>query len=139
MLAKSAARAALAKRLERNVVVEVFPFAAASPTAAARTGVIRHRLARRAARGSATGRRATRSATAPAAEHLHLVADDLRGIALVALLVLPLAGAQAALNIDLRSLAQVLAGDLRQPAKKGDAVPLGALLLLAALLVTPAL
>src|SRR6185437_6393374 len=112
--------------------------AAARSAATARTGIVRHGLARHAGRRPAASAR-SRAAAAPAAEHLHLVANDLGGIALVALLVLPLAGAQAALNIDLRAFFQVFAGDLRQPAEEGHAVPLGALLLLAALLVAPAL
>src|SRR6185312_2110704 len=102
MLAKSAARRLLTNRLERDVVVEVFPLAAAGPattaTATAWTGVIRHGLARHASRGPASSARSASTGSAAAAQHLHLVADDLGGIALVALLVLPLAGAQAALN-----------------------------------------
>src|SRR5690348_15990348 len=95
---------------KRDIVVEVLPLAAAGPAATtrARTGIFRHGLARHAARGAAARpRRAGSAATAAAAQHLHLVAHDLGGEALVALLVLPLAGAQAALDIDLRALAQV--------------------------------
>jgi hypothetical protein len=47
-------------------------------------------------------------------QHLHLVGADLCGVALVAVLVGPLARAQRAFDIDLRALAQVLAGDLGQ-------------------------
>src|SRR4029077_1827779 len=86
------------------------------------------------ASGSAAGAR-----PAAAAEHLHLVADDLGGVALVALLVLPLARAQTAFDVNLRALAQVLGGDLRQAPEKRHAMPLGALLLLPAGLVAPAL
>src|SRR5881227_3441091 len=72
------------------------------------------------------------------AEHLQIVADDLGRIALVSLLILPLARAQAPLDVDLRALAQVLARDLREPPEERHAMPLGALLLLAGLLVPPA-
>src|SRR5262249_37405184 len=90
------------------------------------------------ARGRPTDRRRW-ARTAPSPQHLHLVADNLGRIALVALLILPLASAQTALNVDLRALAQVLGGDLGQPAEERHAVPFGTLLLLAALLVAPAL
>src|SRR6185436_4558298 len=71
------------------------------------------------------------------AEHLHAVAHDLGGVAVLAFLVLPLARAQAALDVDLRALLQIFAGDLGQLAAEDDAVPLGLLLLLAARLVIP--
>src|SRR4029077_13984169 len=89
----------------------------------------------------APGGRGSGPAAGPgaAAEHLQVVADDLGGVAVVALLVLPLTRAQAPLDVDLRALAQVLAGDFRQAAEQRHAVPLGALLLLARLLVAPAL
>src|SRR6185437_1468387 len=120
MLAKCAGRRLLANRLERDVVVEVFALATAASPAAANggTGVLRHGLARHAAGSSAAARcRRSCSTAAPAAEHLHLIADDLGGIALVALLVLPLARAEAPLNIDLRALFQVFARDLREAAE----------------------
>src|SRR5882672_5726134 len=72
-------------------------------------------------------------------QHLHDVAANLGAVAVLPLLVLPLARAQAALDVDLRALLQVLAGDLGQAAEKGDAVPLGRLLHLAARLVLPAI
>src|ERR1700719_5205295 len=92
----------------------------------------------RAALGASASASA-RSGTAAAPEHLQLVTEDLGRVARVALLVLPLAGAQAPLDVDLRALAQVFTGDFGQPAKERDPVPLGTLLLLAALLVAPAL
>src|SRR5690606_3037851 len=64
---------------------------------------------------------------------------DLGGVAILARLVLPLAGAQAALDVELRTLAQVLAGDLRELPEEHHAVPFGALLLLAGLFVLPGL
>jgi hypothetical protein len=76
------------------------------------------------------------AAFAPA-EHLHLVGADLRGVAILAVLVLPLARAQAAFDVDLRAFLQVLAGDFGKAAEERDAVPLGGFLLLAARLVFP--
>src|SRR5438094_8109949 len=72
------------------------------------------------------------------AQHLHDVAADLGRVAVLPFLVLPLARAQASLDVDLGALLQVLARDLRQAPEKGDAVPLGRLLHLAARLVLPA-
>src|SRR5207248_5480671 len=86
--------------------------------------------------GAARGSRARPAAAA--AEHLQIVADDLGRIALVSLLILPLARVQAPLDVDLRALAQVLARDLREPPEERHAMPLGALLLLAGLLVPQA-
>src|ERR1700722_5535469 len=82
---------------------------------------------------------ASTARTAAPAEHLHLVGDDLGGVAVAAFLVLPFAGAQPALDIDLRALAQVLGGDLAQAPEQRHVVPLGAFLLLAGLLVLPTL
>src|SRR5262249_820969 len=93
----------------------------------------------RTRRGARARARAAAAATTAATEHLHVVTDDLGRIALVALLVLPLARAQAALDVHLRALAQVLGRNLRQAPEECDPVPLGALLLLPALLGAPAL
>ena len=57
----------------------------------------------------------------------------------VALLILPFTRAELALDEHLRTLAQVLGGDLAQAPEQGDAVPLGALLLCAGGLVLPGL
>src|SRR5690606_35271357 len=76
-----------------------------------------------------------------AAKHLHGSVDsdqNLRGVSLDSVL-LPLASAQLAFDIKLLALGDVLADDLRQLAAEHNAVPLGALLLLAGLLVLPAL
>src|SRR6266480_4040093 len=89
------------------------------------------------ARGLARLARLTGAGARP--QHLHDVAANLGAVAVLALLVLPLARAQASLNVDLRALLQVLARDLRQAPEKGDAVPLGRLLHLAARLVLPAI
>src|SRR5450830_989818 len=56
-----------------------------------------------------------------AAEHLHLVGADFGGVFFDAVLVGPLARAQAAFDVDLRALAQVLAGDFGQAAVEDDA------------------
>src|SRR5262245_63957917 len=98
---------------ERDVVVEIFPLAASGTArmrvfgerigTAAPTARASHSLAGAAAAAGL----APHSSTAAAAEHLHLVADDFSGVALLALLVLPLASPQAALNVDLGALLQV--------------------------------
>src|ERR1700756_4143081 len=75
----------------------------------------------------------------PPAEHLQVIADDLGRVALVSLLVLPLARAQAPLDVDLRPLAQVFPCNLREAPEERHTMPFGALLLLAGLLVAPAL
>src|SRR5712692_5359309 len=46
-------------------------------------------------------------------QHLHDVAANLGAVAVLPLLVLPLARAQTSLDVDLRALLQVLARDLR--------------------------
>src|SRR5881392_3372158 len=100
--------------LERNVIVEILAPAAGcapcgllgiGPGPATAAGPAAGRALRPGARASA----AARPAAAPAPEHLHVVTDDLGRVALIPLLVLPLAGAQASLDVDLRTLAQVLA------------------------------
>src|SRR5690606_31942505 len=63
-----------------------------------------------------------------AIQHLQLARDDLGGVTVGAVLGLPLPGAQTALNVYLRALAQVLASDLGQAVEKHHVVPLGALL-----------
>src|SRR5229473_6277285 len=126
---------------ERNIVFHVVELAG---------GLLRGRLGLRclALRGLALGglglgalaRGLARLAGAGARpQHLHDVAANLGAVAVLPLLVLPLARAQASLDVDLRALLQVLARDLRQAPEKGDAVPLGRLLHLAARLVLPAI
>ena len=53
-----------------------------------------------------------RALASAAAEHLHVPRDDLGGVALLSLLVLPLAGADAPFDVDLAALGEVLARDL---------------------------
>src|SRR5207253_1620455 len=93
-----------------------------------------------ARRGAALGGLALRDAAAAThalarPQHLHGVGDDLGGVLVRAVLVLPLARLQAALDVDLRALLEVFARDLRELAEEGHAVPLGLLLLLARLVL----
>src|SRR5690554_2304355 len=72
-----------------------------------------------------------------AVEHLQLAGHDLGGIAILTILPLPFARAQAAFDIHLRAFFQVFAGDLGQTIEKYHPMPLGTLLHLPALLVLP--
>src|SRR5690606_31863465 len=65
---------------------------------------------------------------APAAEHLHLVGDDVGEVFLDAVLPGELVVADRTFDVDLPALLQVLAGDLAELAEQLDPVPLGALL-----------
>src|SRR5262245_46007933 len=124
--------------LERNIVFHVVEVAALLR----RGGLRRRRRPRLAAVAAAPhlSRLPARLAAALApSQHLHGVAADFGAVAVLAgLLVLPLARAQAALDVHLRAFLEVLAGDFRQAAEEGNAVPLGLLLHLAARLVLPA-
>src|SRR3569832_342478 len=83
---------------------------------------------------AATAHAAARTRAA-AVQHLHLGRDDLGGVAVLAVLVLPLARAQRALDVDLGALLHILARDLGEAVEEHHVVPLGALQILAALLV----
>src|SRR5262245_21433111 len=72
------------------------------------------------------------------AQHLDVARHDLGGEALLSLLILPLAGADAAFDEDLPTLGEVLADDLGLLAPDHHPMPLGGFLLLTAL-VGPAL
>src|SRR5262249_9927 len=119
-----------ARFLERNIVVHVVELARGLLRRLALARGDRRLVVVAAARARVAHPRA-------AAEHLHALGDDLGGVALLAFLVLPLARAQRSLDVDLRALLEVLARDLRQTIEEHHAVPLGALLLLAARLVLP--
>src|SRR5207249_2409419 len=62
---------------------------------------------------------------------LHSVCHDIEAGSLLAFLVLPFAGLDAALDIDHGPLFEVLLADLRKLAPGSDAMPFGALLTLA--------
>src|SRR5690606_16051648 len=74
-----------------------------------------------------------------AAEHHELVRHDLRGVAIIAVAVLPFPRPQLPLDVALRSLPQILRRDLGEPTEERHAVPLRPLLLVACLLVLPCL
>src|SRR5690606_41640552 len=80
---------------------------------------------------------AAATAAGTAVEHLHVAGAGLGGVAVLAVLPLPFAGAQAPFHIDLGALFQVLLGDLRQAVEEHHPVPLGALLGLPGVLVVP--
>ncbi len=69
---------------------------------------------RSAAPPSGIARLQVGAAAAPAAQHLHLAGNNLGVFLVVARLVLPLAGLQAAFDIHLVGLAQVFGGDLAE-------------------------
>jgi len=75
------------------------------------------------------------AARAASTQQLHAVGDDLGRVAFLPFLVLPLAGADAPLDVYRGALLEVLAGDLGELAEEGDAVPLGVLLLITALVL----
>src|SRR5262245_18107554 len=106
---------------ERDIVVEL------ATTRGAAIGIGDRGLARGRARAGAHA-----SAAALAAEHPHLVGNDLGRVPVLAdSFVLPFARAVFPLDVDLRALAQVFRGDFGEAAEHGDGVPLGALRLLA--------
>src|SRR5690606_17225031 len=70
-------------------------------------------------------RGAVARAFSASAEHLHLVGDDVGVVALLAVVADVLAVADPALDVHLRTLAQVLGRDLSQLADERHSVPLG--------------
>src|SRR5258708_25150169 len=108
------------QRSKRYVVLEIIELAAALG-GRLRRGARAARLLGAAGFGCAAASRAHALARA---QHLHLVGDDLRHVLVLALLVLPLARLHASLDVDLRALLQVLAGDLGELAEERHAVPL---------------
>ena len=109
---------------ERYVVVSEVSEPALCAAGLLRFGLLRARLLRR----GLLARRAV--AILATAEHLHFVGADLGGVLVLAVLVLPFARAQAAFDIDLADIAQILAGDLGELSVEAEAVPLGRLLAL---------
>src|SRR5690606_13823765 len=73
-----------------------------------------------------------------AAQHLHFVGNDVRGVLLHAILTGVLVVTQAAFDVDRAALAQVFAGDFAELAEEHHAVPFGALLLVAVLVLADA-
>src|SRR5258706_16247714 len=69
------------------------------------------------------------------AEHAEICGHDLEAGAFLSFFVGPLAGLDAAFQIDLRTLFQVLLGNLRLFGPDNDFVPFGALLALAVLVL----
>ena len=65
---------------------------------------------------------------AAATQQIHRVGQNLGRITLVVVLIHPLAGAQTALDIELRALAHIAIHDIREAAPQRDRVPLGMLL-----------
>src|SRR5690606_31974048 len=76
-------------------------------------------------RATTTAAPTTTTAFTTAAEHLHLVGDDVGVVALLAVVAGVLAVADPALDVDLRTLAQVFGRDLAELAEEGHPVPLG--------------
>src|SRR4029077_19958668 len=68
---------------------------------------------------------------AAATEHAEIIGDDFKAGALLAFLVLPFAGLDAAFDKDERALLQILLGDFGLLAPDDNLVPLGAFLALA--------
>ena len=58
-----------------------------------------------------------------AVQHLHLAGHDFRGVAVCAVLILPLASLQFALNVHLAAFVQVLTANLCQPAPDNNPMP----------------
>src|SRR3982750_1936697 len=85
---------------ERNVVFHVVELAGR---------LLRGRRGRGLRLGSTRPFRTRLAGPGPRAEHLHRVGDDLGRVAVLAFLVLPLARADAALDVDLRALLEVFA------------------------------
>lgn len=114
---------------ERNVVVH--PAKPASERARLRRRGRSRACSRRRA-GSGAGRSVVaagvvtggRAHALAAAQHLHLVHAHFSAVLELAVLALPLAGADAAFDVNLVALAQVLPGDLGQLAVEYQAVPL---------------
>src|SRR5688572_17558610 len=123
--------------LEWNIVVEVLARTAARRSCRTlRFGAGRARRPRLATAACASAPTAVTTAFAAlAVEHLHFIGHDLGAVAVLAFLVLPLAGSDAALDVHLGTLAQILARHFRQASEQRHPVPFRALLPFVALLV----
>lgn len=78
-------------------------------------------------------------AAAAAVQHLDVVGDDFGGVALLAALVGPFAGLQAAFDVEFAAFARVLANDFGGAAVGDDAVPFGFFAFFAGVFVVPGL
>src|SRR5882672_7226426 len=117
--------------LERNIFVGDFRGGRASTVRIVRgRGMTFEVIAARAGPCAATGA-GCGCAFGAAAEHAKVVGDNFEAGALLAFLVLPFAGLDAAFDEDERALLEILLRDLRLLAPDDDFVPLGALLLFA--------
>ncbi len=120
--------------LERNILIRNFRPGAAAGSAAEFFGMAtRLNLfsAARSATACTTGSRSGSSGIAAPAEHAEVVGHNLKAGALLAFLVLPFAGLDAALDEHQRTLLQILLRDFGLLAPDDNFVPLGALLALA--------
>src|SRR5690606_36125137 len=129
---------------ERDVVVDALEVlsrsgrAAGASAAAGFPAAAATRAAGSAAVAAATTATATTALAAfTAAEQLHLVGDNLGRPAILAFLVLPLAGLKVALDVAGAAFLEVLAGDLGESVEEHHPVPFGFLATLAGLLVLP--
>src|SRR5690606_36853731 len=112
---------------ERNIVVR--EVASEVVRLGRRRFLARRVLAGSRARGTfAASATATALAGAAATEHLHLIGDDVGEVFFHAVLAGVLVVADRAFDLDLATLAQVLAGDLAELAEQLHPVPFGALL-----------
>src|SRR6185312_1139536 len=120
---------------ERNIVIHVVKTTRGLGRGrAARRWRIRARCRRGRTRIAARVIRAGAAHALAAAQHLHLVSADFGAVFLDPVLVGPFARAQTALDIHLRTLAQVLLDDFGEPAVEDHAMPFGGFLHLAGLL-----
>src|SRR5690606_36393321 len=138
--------AGIGRRSERNFVIQLArsTTAAAAVSTASAVAFVRARLAEvRAATAAGVADLAALAALPTRVQHLQLAAEFLQHhlgrVAILTGLVLPFAGLQLTLDINLHALLQVLLGDLGEiVVENHDIMPLGFLLALAAVLVAPA-
>src|SRR5579883_431262 len=116
--------------LERDVFVGDFG-AGAGTELLGGSGIVAEVVPTATARGSGTGARTGGHAIAAAPEHAEIVGDDFEAGALLAFLILPLAGLNASFDENQGAFFEILLGDFGLLAPNDDLVPFGALLALA--------
>src|SRR5471032_2676595 len=125
--------------LERDVVIHIREVRRRLRCRTWRRGRLLRTRGRRLARGRGVVADVVHAAAfthaLTAAQHLHLLGDDVGRVLFDAVLVGVFAGLQTAFDVDRRAFFQVLADDFSQAAEEGDAVPLGQLFLLAGVAV----